>query len=213
MALALTLSGCADGETGNGGEHGKDVKDGKNREAAERPQRDHGASASPGKESASSRPDSSAAPSTRSAHPSGASGSSRSSAAPESGPARADAKGSDGPASGASASTADGERASGNATASRASGGKRGIDAVQGTWYFPYLVKGKPITFTVTGGSYTFAGQGASCSGPISRSLRISVTCRGLNLTGQARVSEDGRTLTLDWENGKPDRFTRAQPR
>ncbi|MFI8852058.1 hypothetical protein [Streptomyces sp. 891-h] len=210
MALALALSGCADGGTGKGGEHAKEVEDGKNREAVERPERDHGAGASPGKESASSRPDSSAAPSTRSAHPSG---SSHSSAAPESGPARADAKGSDGPASGASASTADGERASGNGTASKAPGGKRGIDAVQGTWYFPYLVKGKPITFTVTGGSYTFAGQGASCSGPISRSLRISVTCRGLNLTGQARVSEDGRTLTLDWDNGKPDRFTRAQPR
>ncbi|MFE9332414.1 hypothetical protein [Streptomyces sp. NPDC006925] len=88
-----------------------------------------------------------------------------------------------------------------------------GIDAVQGTWYFPYRVSGRAVTFTVTGGSYTVQGVGARCTGTVSRGLRLGGSCRGRAMTGRAVLGDGGGSLTLDWDDGRPDRFSRARPR
>ncbi|OEV28016.1 hypothetical protein AN220_03170, partial [Streptomyces nanshensis] len=95
----------------------------------------------------------------------------------------------------------------------RGSASGAGIDAVQGTWYFPYRVRGRAVTFTVNGGSYTVQGVGARCSGTVSRGLRLGGSCRGRAMTGRAVLGDGGRSLTLDWDNGRPDRFSRARPR
>ncbi|SES09506.1 hypothetical protein [Streptomyces qinglanensis] len=66
---------------------------------------------------------------------------------------------------------------------------------------------------TVTGGSCTVQGVGARCSGTVSRGLRLDGSCRGRAMTGRAVLGDGGRSLALDWDNGRPDHFSRALPR
>ncbi|MEU2726044.1 hypothetical protein [Streptomyces smyrnaeus] len=206
--VALTLSGCA----GEG--------DGKNPEAARKPGPDRSASRSPGPEKDSAPPGASSSAGASSAAGTSArpsAESSHSSSAGNGSARAAEASASSSPGRATGSGTADGERAPGAGagpdSSERQHGGGGRAAGVQGTWYFPYLVKGRAITFTVNGGSYTFSGSGVSCTGTIDRDLRLGGSCRGRTLTGRAVVSEGGRKLTLNWDNGKPDQFTRAQPR
>ncbi|MFE2441102.1 hypothetical protein ACH4TQ_00830 [Streptomyces sp. NPDC021218] len=83
--------------------------------------------------------------------------------------------------------------------------------SVQGTWYSEVRdPNGKPLVMTVTGGSLTVGYQGKSCPGTISASMAVSMTCQGETISGgTAVVSGDGQSLTINWPQGKPDRYVR----
>ncbi len=198
--LALALSGCA----GEG--------DGKN-PGADRTRPTGGAGESVG--TSGTRPGPSGPAAAPSAHSAAASAAPADRTAPAHGsaPAAGPGRPADTASPPASGSTT-GARPGGSGTP-RERGAESGarIDAVQGTWYFPYRVSGRAVTFTVTGGSYTVQGVGARCTGTVSRGLRLGGSCRGRAMTGRAVPGDGGRTLTLDWDNGRPDHFSRARPR
>ncbi|MEW2217718.1 hypothetical protein AB0939_00150 [Streptomyces sp. NPDC006990] len=200
--LVFALSGCA----GEG--------DGKNPGATGRPRPTAGADRSAGTTGARPGPSGPAAASAAHSAASSAAPTGRAAPADEDSAAGtgrpADSASPPASATGATATT----RPGGSGTPrQRGAASRAGIDAVQGTWYFPYRVRGRAVTFTVTGGSYTVQGVGARCSGTVSRGLRLGGSCRGRAMTGRAVLGDGGRSLTLDWDNGRPDRFSRARPR
>ncbi len=207
--LVFALSGCA----GEG--------DGKNPGATERTRPAAGAGRSAGPSGARPGPSDSAAASAAhsaasSAAPAGRAAPAEEDSADEHSAAEDSAAATGRPADSASppASATGATRPGRSGTPrQRGSASGAGIDAVQGTWYFPYRVRGRAVTFTVNGGSYTVQGVGARCSGTVSSGLRLGGSCRGRAMTGRAVLGDGGRSLTLDWDNGRPDRFSRARPR
>ncbi|MFG3260326.1 hypothetical protein [Streptomyces sp. NPDC048172] len=90
-----------------------------------------------------------------------------------------------------------------------------GTGSVQGTWYYTVRdAKGRPITVTVRGTSWTAAvTNGDSCSGTISSGMAVtSGSCDESSKPGKAVLSEGGRKLTFDWGGGKTDRMQRTPP-
>ncbi|MGY0062417.1 hypothetical protein ACWY4P_38800 [Streptomyces sp. LZ34] len=95
---------------------------------------------------------------------------------------------------------------------SRPSTGGR-LASVQGTWYYTIRdASGNLLTLQISGTSMTMSGPKGSCSGTISASLAISITCQGQSASGTAQVSNGGQNLALNWTTGNPDRFTRTKP-
>ncbi|NIY67763.1 hypothetical protein SMALB_5828 [Streptomyces malaysiensis] len=83
--------------------------------------------------------------------------------------------------------------------------------SVQGTWYSEVRdPNGNALVMTVTGGSLTVGYQGRSCPGTISAGMAVTMTCQGETISGgQAVVSDGGQRLTVNWPQGKPDRYVR----
>ncbi|MEU0928076.1 hypothetical protein [Streptomyces malaysiensis] len=83
--------------------------------------------------------------------------------------------------------------------------------SVQGTWYSEVRdPNGNALVMTVTGGSLTVGYQGKSCPGTISAGMAVTMTCQGETISGgQAVVSDGGQRLTVNWPQGKPDRYVR----
>ncbi|MGP3987477.1 hypothetical protein [Streptomyces sp. 3N207] len=175
--------------TGCGGE-----EDGKNPGAADKPKQQSSESASPKKNTASpsTRPSKSASPSAKP------------SAKPKPPAARPTTK-----------APAPRHSNGSGSTGGSSGGGAAAPTSVQGSWYYPFLIRGKAITMTVNGTSFTVtaaASGGKSCSGTINSSMRISSSCGGKAENGRAVLSEGGQKLTFQWDSGQPDRFGRARP-
>ncbi|MGP3975492.1 hypothetical protein ACTWQF_16070 [Streptomyces sp. 8N114] len=166
-------------------------EDGKNPGAADKPKQESSESASPKKNTASpsTRPSKSASPSAKP------------SVKPKPSSARPTTK-----APAPRRSTGSGSTGGGGAAAPA---------GVQGSWYYPFLIRGKPITMTINGTSFTVtaaASGGKSCSGTINSSMQISSSCGGKPENGRAVLSEGGQKLTFQWDSGDPDRFGRTRP-
>ncbi|MGI5352647.1 hypothetical protein ACQEU8_31345 [Streptomyces sp. CA-250714] len=175
--------------TGCGGE-----EDGKNPAAADKPKQK--SSASPHKDSAS--------PSAKPSAGKSASPSAKPSAKPK-------------PTAAKPTSKAPAPRPSNGSgsTGGSSGGGAAAPASVQGSWYYPFLIRGKAITMTVNGTSFTVtaaASGGKSCSGTINSSMQISSSCGGKPENGRAVLGEGGQKLTLQWNSGQPDRFVRTRP-
>lgn len=83
----------------------------------------------------------------------------------------------------------------------------------QGAWYYAKRdANGSLLTLTVNGGTISVAMNGDSCSGRISASAYVTMTCKGDTGQGQASVSGDGETLTIAWEDGVAEKFVRTKP-
>lgn len=83
----------------------------------------------------------------------------------------------------------------------------------QGAWYYAERdADGSLLTLTVSGGTISVAMNGDGCSGRISASAYVTMTCKGDTGRGQASVSGDGETLTIAWEDGVAEKFVRTKP-
>jgi hypothetical protein len=83
----------------------------------------------------------------------------------------------------------------------------------QGTWYYPRRdATGAVVTLTVSGGAISVALNGNGCSGTISATAYVTMTCKGDVGKGQASVSSNGQTLTIAWVDDAAEQFVRTRP-
>ncbi|NUU22734.1 MAG: hypothetical protein HOV68_14655 [Streptomycetaceae bacterium] len=96
----------------------------------------------------------------------------------------------------------------------RSSAPAGGPDAkFQGTWYYPQRdATGALLTLTISGGSISVSMNGDGCSGKISATAYVTMTCKGDTGKGQASVSSNGQTLTITWVDTPAEQFMRTKP-
>ncbi|GAA4984200.1 hypothetical protein GCM10023205_62730 [Yinghuangia aomiensis] len=83
----------------------------------------------------------------------------------------------------------------------------------QGLWYYSMRDQtGGVPTLTVRGSTISVQATGLNCSGSISTSAYVNISCKGDTGKGQASVSADGKTLTIAWTDTPAERFQRTKP-
>ncbi len=82
---------------------------------------------------------------------------------------------------------------------------------VSGAWYSKDEDSGNVYTLTFTAGSLSMKGTGLTCTGSVN-GLKVSMTCAGQTMAGNAVVSDGGQKLVINWADNSQDDFTRQRP-
>lgn len=93
------------------------------------------------------------------------------------------------------------------------SGGKVAAKDIAGAW--AAVLQGKPTALVISGTNVALGGE-HTCSGTVSDNgmAMIELKCTDGNTdraAGMPSLSADGKTLTVKWEGGKTDTFTKSE--
>ena len=99
------------------------------------------------------------------------------------------------------------------ASGSGGSGGKVAAKDIAGAW--AAVLQGKPTALVISGTNVALGGE-HTCSGTVSDNgmAMIELKCADGNtdrVAGMPSLSADGKTLTVKWEGGKTDTFTKSE--
>ncbi|MFK8912485.1 hypothetical protein [Streptomyces sp. YS-3] len=93
------------------------------------------------------------------------------------------------------------------------SGGKVAAKDIAGAW--AAVLQGKPTALVISGTTVALGGE-HTCSGTVNDNgmAMIELKCADGNtdrVAGMPSLSKDGKTLTVKWEGGKSDTFTKSE--
>lgn len=101
----------------------------------------------------------------------------------------------------------------GGGTGRAGSGDKVSAKDIAGAW--AAVLKGRPTALVISGTTVALGGE-HTCSGTVSDSgtAVIALKCTDGNTdrtVGKPSLSADGKTLTVNWEGGTTDTFTKSE--
>ncbi|MFT2014444.1 hypothetical protein ACMA1D_01150 [Streptomyces sp. 796.1] len=98
-------------------------------------------------------------------------------------------------------------------TSGSTGGGSGDASKAQGIWYTTKRTSsGQVGILSVSGSAFAMRMGTMTCSGTATEDMSVNANCQGDSMTGKAALSDGDQKLTITWDNGGSEEFSRQMP-